>query len=122
MPRWASRLTLIVTATRIERLWAITEAGAEAEGAPGEEFSLLSNGILDRDWPNWRIMQPSYQAGYANLWAKINGLASWQANPWVVVVQFQVKRANIDKLGDSADGRPEQEAGGQRPEPVRAEP
>jgi hypothetical protein len=33
MPRWASRLTLVITATKIERVQSITEADACAEGS-----------------------------------------------------------------------------------------
>jgi hypothetical protein len=75
MPRWASRITLEVTGVRIERLQAISEADAKAEGAnPGK-------------WPTMR--QQPYQAGYSALWDSINGAGSWNANPWVWVVTFR---------------------------------
>ena len=65
MPRVASRLTLAVTATRIERLQAITAADALAEG-------------VDRD-------------GFAQLWNFLHGPGAWDANPWVVALTFTVE-------------------------------
>ena len=74
MPRWASRLTLIVTDVRVERLQDISEADAKAEG------------IDDRD----------VVCGYSELWDQINGNGAWEANPWVVAYTFRVIKANID--------------------------
>ena len=72
MPRWASRITLEITCVRVERLVDISEADAKAEGVPE-----LENPMLDcRD-------------GYFDLWVSINGLGSWEANPWVWVIKFR---------------------------------
>ena len=79
MPRWASRLTLDVTAVRVERLHDISEVDAEAEGV--QEPSLVP--ILGAFW--------SSRDGYAKLWEHINGKGSWAANPWVWVVTFEVR-------------------------------
>ncbi len=47
MPRWASRIELIVTSTRTERLRDITPSGASAEGfASRDEFLSLWDGVL----------------------------------------------------------------------------
>lgn len=69
MPRWASRITLEVTGVRVERLHDITEADAVAEGAstPG----------------------PFAVHHFMDLWTSINGAESWNANPWVWVVEFK---------------------------------
>lgn len=69
MPRQASRLTLEVTAVRVERLQDISEADARAEGCPAQAPGL------PRHW-------------YAQLWDRINGAGAWDANPWVWVVEF----------------------------------
>lgn len=79
MPRWASRLTLQITDVRVERLNAITEADALAEGV--QEPSLVP--ILGAFW--------SSRDGYARLWERINGPGSWAANPWVWAVSFEVE-------------------------------
>lgn len=71
MPRWASRLTLEITDVRVERLRAISEADALAEGI--QEPSLVP--LLGAFW--------SSRDGYAKLWEHINGKGSWAANPWV---------------------------------------
>lgn len=74
MPRWASRITLEVTAVRVERLQEITDADALAEGAC---------------LPDACAKDGCYRAAFEGLWASINGVESWDANPWVWVVEFR---------------------------------
>lgn len=79
MPRWASRITLEVTGVRVERLQDISKADALAEGA---------NVHPDHhNKPRSSIYSP-VQA-YRDLWESINGPGSWDANPWVWVVEFR---------------------------------
>lgn len=77
MPRWASRFTLEVSGVRVERLCAISEADAIAEGS--QEPSLVP--IIGACWTE--------RDAYAKLWESINGPGSWDANPWVWVVEFR---------------------------------
>ncbi|EJE9920122.1 hypothetical protein M5921_002602 [Salmonella enterica] len=71
MPRWASRITLEITDVRVERLNSITESDAEAEGVTDTGFGDL---LVD---------------GFRYLWKSIYGDDSWQANPWVWVIEFK---------------------------------
>lgn len=95
MRREHSRIDLEVTGVRVERLQDISEADAWAEGCargqaddvggffPAEE--PLPNGKGFRGWDNARDW-------YADLWEEINGdtgPGSWDANPWVWVVEFR---------------------------------
>ncbi|MFA5943227.1 MAG: hypothetical protein WC876_02035 [Candidatus Thermoplasmatota archaeon] len=74
MRRAASRIDLEVTGIRVERLQAISEADAKAEGV--DSMPAL----------------PARHA-FANLWNAINGKrASWDSNPWVWVVEFRGAR------------------------------
>jgi len=85
MPRWASRLTLTVTAVRFERLQEISEEDAGAEGWP---FAARSQGVPLRDAsPIW---------WFGNLWNDLHGTDAWDANPEVVAIAFTVARRNID--------------------------
>lgn len=83
MPRWASRITLRIINVRVERLQAISEADARAEGARPLDVAT-GRETLD---PNSR--QGSYTAHYRHIWETINGSDSWDANPWVWVVEFK---------------------------------
>lgn len=98
MPRWASRLQLEITGVRVERLQAISEADALAEG-----ISSVRSQSWDRQhFPEWRFLfDEAVQAGtkppigpspadaFEKLWESINGPDSWAANPWVWVVEFK---------------------------------
>jgi hypothetical protein len=108
MPRVASRILLEVTAVRVERLQAISEADA------------LSEGIVAHRKGGWHVEQPpqgiegtnhfgfkTARDAYRVLWESINpptiplldedgrtigrqlNPARWEANPWVWVVSFR---------------------------------
>lgn len=84
MPRWASRITLEITGIRVERLQVISEADAKSEGCGqvGVDTGMVSVSSAP-------IEIGSYIAAYCDLWESINGPGSWDANPWVWVVEFR---------------------------------
>ena len=92
MPRWASRLTLIVTDVRVQRLQEISETDARAEGA-------IALGADESPDPDHR----SFVWGFSTLWNSLHGPDAWDANPWVVALTFTVHRCNIDQM-ENADG------------------
>ncbi|QIK14897.1 morphogenetic protein [Leclercia sp. 29361] len=75
MPRWASRILLEITDVRVERLQDITL------GDICKEFGC---GLYE-----FRPATYGFQA-WEELWKSIYGDDSWQANPWVWVVEFKV--------------------------------
>ncbi len=81
MPRWASRILLEITSVRVERLQAIGERDARAEGVTIEERHTIG-------YCAGEFLPPSIRA-YRDLWEQINGAGSWDANPWVWVVEFR---------------------------------
>lgn len=101
MPRWASRILLEVAGVRAERLQAISEEDARAEGVTPSIVGSDLDGL-------------AYRAGFATLWDSINGsrptlpknvnsqrcervqrrldihpAKDWESNPWVWVVEFK---------------------------------
>jgi hypothetical protein len=65
MPRRASRITLEITAVRVERLHDISESDAKSEGEDREGFKRL--------WDS-----ENAKRGYC-----------WEVNPWVWVIEFK---------------------------------
>ncbi len=103
MLRWASRLTLVVTDVRVERLQDISEADAIAEGVQRDSSAFMHAGwwVYDGEKrPNGEpaIMTTSARDSFASLWRSINGPGSWQENPWVAAYTFRVLRGNIDAV------------------------
>ena len=108
MPRWASRLTLLVGEVRVQRLLDISEQDAEAEGV----CHFVEEGHGSESWQGLGgadrsalvcFVYGSSRKAFQHLWETLNGPEAWDANPWVGAISFTVHRANIDTL-------PEQEA------------
>ena len=88
MPRWASRIDLDVTTVRVERLQAITEDDARAEGVEAID-GMYDEAELCRIAKEMRTPATDARVWYRWLWDEINGdRAPWASNPWVWVVEF----------------------------------
>lgn len=89
MPRWASRLTLLVTEVRVERLNDISEADARAEGV----YPICDHGVGN---------QHLHSIAFQQLWCSLHGEGAWIANPWICAVSFRCIQQNIDTLEKAA--------------------
>ncbi|MGV1768752.1 hypothetical protein ACQZ6B_01120 [Agrobacterium vitis] len=116
MPRWASRLTLIVTDVRVMRMQDITDADAIAEGAT---YRLECRGPALKD-PGWSMdwgpvdsrkvldidhCLSSAGGAFLNYFHTLNKFAkkygddpSIWSNPWVAAYTFRVIKSNIDRV------------------------
>jgi hypothetical protein len=101
MPKTAARLWLQITGIRVERLQTITEDDAKAEGverwieermrSKPEYYKIYYREPGDIDSHYCSTAQCSFET----LWRSINGPESWDANPYVWVIEFKV----ISKTG-----------------------
>jgi hypothetical protein len=111
MPRWASRDMDEIVSVRVERLQEISEADAMAEGVKpivsGTWWQgyrecceqLIQSQFQGDEPPDWMVepklmaqtphLDRSAKLMYQLLWDQINGAGSWDANPWVWVIEFR---------------------------------
>lgn len=105
-PRWASRLVLVVTEVRLERLQEIPEADAIAEGIICQNVIIETNCnggghnevTADRYFFDG-CPDEGFETGvdaYAALWDQINGPGSWDTNPLVWAISYRPIFGNID--------------------------
>lgn len=101
MPRWASRLTLIVTGKKIERLQDISEQDCEREGL------IYWNIVPPGTWGvrvegGYEHCGLTAQESFMNLWCSLHGPSAWVENPEVVVITYRVLAQNIDAMEKAA--------------------
>jgi len=90
MPRWASRITREVVSVRVERLQAISEEDAIAEGIERQEDGYgWKRGPVSRDHPNTATRTSFPRLAFQSIWEQINGPDSWHENPWVLRIEFK---------------------------------
>ncbi|WP_039788618.1 hypothetical protein [Herbaspirillum huttiense] len=88
MPRSACRILLEITGVRVERLQDISNADCWAEGIEEVDGTLDPLKICELAKRMGRcIDDPS--PTFAALWESISGPGSWDANPWVWVIEFR---------------------------------
>ena len=96
LPRWASRLTLIVEKVRVQRVQDISEEDAKAEGAPYDDGTDFP---VEKAPPGAKHIEDGWDCArdwYADLWDKLHGEGAFEANPWVAAISFRPILANID--------------------------
>lgn len=87
MPRWASRIQLEITNVGVQRLQDISSGDAVREGI----CQLPASGRYCINPGDQYFGGASHSATevYSWLWESIYGEGSWQANPWVWVIEFK---------------------------------
>lgn len=91
MPRWASRLTLLLTEVRVQRVQDISDEDAKAEGADPQRAGQWDDGSPIK----------SHRTGFVYLWQSINGKkpgCAWEGNPWVWCLSYRPILANVDAV------------------------
>jgi len=88
MPRAASRILLEITDVRVERLNAISEEDAEAEGIDMEAL-YDSQDCYDCIADHNMTGRPTVTGAFKYLWESIYGEEGWKSNPWVWVIEFK---------------------------------
>lgn len=91
MLREASRILLEIVSVQVERLQDISEQDAIAEGiiphVRGGWHWHPHDPSDPEDWHQFGYKTAQY--AYESLWQSITGPGSWDANPWVWVVEFR---------------------------------
>jgi len=101
MPLEASRLTLIVESVKVERLQDIDDKAARREGIMGQKIVVEGEECDGWTWgADQRGWNDTARQAFEHLWCEINGVASWEANPFVVAIRFKPYLVNVDDMAE----------------------
>ncbi len=83
MPKWASRITLVVKSVRVERIQDISISDTKKEGMPWDDILFPTIAPEDKFFPRFK-----------KLWDSINAKRgfSFDSNSWVFAIEFEVKK------------------------------
>jgi hypothetical protein len=88
MSRWACRITLTVTAVKIEPLQEISEDDSVAEGI--RQMRCGGGSWVGGEGPGRKITPwPTAKEAFRDLWESLYGPDAWKKNPTVVAISFQ---------------------------------
>lgn len=96
MPKAAARIWVENLGVRVERLHAITEQAAIAEGIERAGSGFKGYAVIHHgphkgtNHPYNAVPNINARTSYEELWNSINGENSWNLNPWVWVVKYKV--------------------------------
>jgi len=92
MPRWASRMTLLVEHVRVLRVQDATDDDAVAAGIRPPALQDLGGNFAQAAWSGRQV--------FARRWDRMQGARRsarrWVNNPWAVALTCSVEQANID--------------------------
>jgi len=98
MPKSAARIWLEIVGIRVERLQDITVEDAIKEGIKKEKFTPTGEECY-YFYPCKDLRDDSYlddpKTSFYSLWKSINSQDSWDANPWVWVIEFNASIPSI---------------------------
>jgi hypothetical protein len=94
MPKEAARIWLEITGVKVERVQDICEEDALAEGINEiyNEAGEYSYSALSKEYHHSNWLAPEY--AFQELWQKINGIESWNENPFVWCISFKQIQQN----------------------------
>lgn len=97
MPRWASRISLVVSSVRQEKLKHITDHGALSEGVTLAKVPFVP--LYPASGGNYGERNERPREAYARLWDTINAKpgTTWNDNPQIAVICFDREKSNGTK-------------------------
>lgn len=98
MPRWASRIWLEVTQVRVDRVYAITNEDAIAEGLLRVNSANPVSAVAPWTLDGSENAHSEPWAAFSELWNSLHDKPGerFDDGPWIVAITFTVNKGNID--------------------------